>query len=146
MDVLLLRAYACAGMFTESLPSNGYTRHIAPSLRIFIPNSLQAYRHFFFSEGCACDVCVIGLTFLPVARMFAVFTLPTAPAAPSLRPLVPSGSLLRYHSVQVYHHHPVFPTGGAKLPIVAGTPTFSALTPCAVCFFRSGGGRPLHNV
>jgi hypothetical protein len=37
----------------DPLPSNGYTRHITPSLRLFVPKSLQAYRHFFFSEGCA---------------------------------------------------------------------------------------------
>jgi hypothetical protein len=33
------------------LPSNGSTCYIASLLRQFIPNSLQAYRHFFFSEG-----------------------------------------------------------------------------------------------
>jgi hypothetical protein len=31
--------------------------HIAPFLRFFVPNSLQANRHFFFSEECACNVC-----------------------------------------------------------------------------------------
>jgi hypothetical protein len=36
-----------------------------------------------------------------------VFT-PTAPAALSLRPLVPSGSLIRCEPAQVYHHHPAF--------------------------------------
>jgi hypothetical protein len=39
------------------LPSNRSTCHIAPSLRLFILNSLQVYRHFFFCEGCACDIC-----------------------------------------------------------------------------------------
>jgi hypothetical protein len=31
---------------------------------------------------------------------------PTAPAAPFLRPLVPSGSMIRCEQVQVYHRHP----------------------------------------
>jgi hypothetical protein len=33
----------------------------------------------------------------------------TASDAPSLRPLVPSGSLIGCQSVQFYHHHPAFP-------------------------------------
>jgi hypothetical protein len=35
------------GLYTF-LPPYGY----------FFPNNLQAYRHFFSSEGCACDVCL----------------------------------------------------------------------------------------
>jgi hypothetical protein len=50
---------------------------------------------------------VIGLTFLPVDRFYGVYS-PTVPAAPSLRPLVPSGYLIRCKPVQVYHHHPPF--------------------------------------
>jgi hypothetical protein len=42
---------------SQSLHSNGCTCYTAPSLRFFVPNGLQAYRHFFFSEGCVCDVC-----------------------------------------------------------------------------------------
>jgi hypothetical protein len=59
-------------MFTESLPSNEYTRHIAPFLRLFVPNGLQAYRHFFFSGGCTCDICDRSRLLL-VARLFEVF-------------------------------------------------------------------------
>jgi hypothetical protein len=44
---------------------------------------------------------VVGLAFLPRGLVLAVIT----PAAPSLRPLVPSGSLIRCELVQVYHHH-----------------------------------------
>jgi hypothetical protein len=44
-------------LISWSLPSNGSTYHIASALRLFVLDSLQAYRHFFFSEGCACDVC-----------------------------------------------------------------------------------------
>jgi hypothetical protein len=54
-------------LFTELLLRNGSMCHIAPSLRLFVPNSLQAYRHFFFSEGCAVT-SLISLTFLPVAQ------------------------------------------------------------------------------
>jgi hypothetical protein len=55
-------------MFAKQLPSNGRlfwlrysgfqaSCHIASPLSLFIPNVLQAYHHFFFSEGCACNVC-----------------------------------------------------------------------------------------
>jgi hypothetical protein len=35
------------------LPRNGSTYYISPSLRLFVPNSLQAHRHFFFSGHCS---------------------------------------------------------------------------------------------
>jgi hypothetical protein len=56
----------CGNVFTDLLPSNWYIHHIAPSLRLFIPNSPQAYRHFYFSRTVF-STSVIGLTFLPVA-------------------------------------------------------------------------------
>jgi hypothetical protein len=45
---------------------------------------------------------VISLTFLPRGSVLAEIT---APAVPSLRPFVPSGSLTRCQPVHVYHHH-----------------------------------------
>jgi hypothetical protein len=73
------------GVFTELLPSNerlfllsysGFQApcHIVPSLRLLVPSSLQAYRHFF-SEGCAIDndprlrhrKVIVSLTLLPVS-------------------------------------------------------------------------------
>jgi hypothetical protein len=66
-----------------SLPNNGSTRYIAPSLRLF--DSLQVYRHFFFSEGCAWSHLP------PCDSVFTTIT-PKAPTTPSLLPLVPSGS------------------------------------------------------
>jgi hypothetical protein len=56
------------GVFAQPFPSNGcpcwlhsscfeQICHFAPSLRQFVPNSLQAHRQYFFSEGCVCDVC-----------------------------------------------------------------------------------------
>jgi hypothetical protein len=39
--------------FGEPLSSNGLFRHIASSLRLFIPNSLLVYHRSFFSEGSA---------------------------------------------------------------------------------------------
>jgi hypothetical protein len=43
-------------LISWSLPSNRSTCYTALSLRLFVPNSVQAY-HYFFSNGCACDVC-----------------------------------------------------------------------------------------
>jgi hypothetical protein len=85
---------------------------------------------------------VIGLTFLPIAWLFCGVYFPTAPAAPSLRPLVPSGSLIVCQLIQVYHHHPAFQVGGAKLPKVAGAPTSPAPTLCAVSLSVSEGANP----
>jgi hypothetical protein len=42
---------------SRSLLSNGSTRYIAPSLRLFVPSTLEAYRHFSSSASCDCDVC-----------------------------------------------------------------------------------------
>jgi hypothetical protein len=76
----------------QSLPSNGSTCYSALSLRLFVPSSLRAYRHFFFSEDCAYDVCDWSL--LPSLGLGAHGDYsPTAPAVPSLRPLIPSSSL-----------------------------------------------------
>jgi hypothetical protein len=92
-------------LISRTLPSNGTTCHIAPSLRLFFPNSIQAYRHFFFSEDCACNVCDrLHLPFLWLCSHDDYS--PTAPAAPSLRPLVSISTLIRCEPVQVYHHHP----------------------------------------
>jgi hypothetical protein len=84
-----------------SLLSNRSTCHTAPSLRLFIPNILQAYRHFFFSKGCACDVC--NQPSLP--SLWLISHGDYSPTAPSLRPVLPSGSLTMCELVQVYHHH-----------------------------------------
>jgi hypothetical protein len=37
--------------YQKWLPSNGSTRYIVTSLRLFVSNSLKAYRHFFFFRG-----------------------------------------------------------------------------------------------
>jgi hypothetical protein len=76
----------------------------AASLRLLVPSSLQAYNHFFFPEGCNCDVCDRHRLPSPWRGSQGDYS-PTVPAAPSLRPLVPSGSLIRYQPVQLYHHH-----------------------------------------
>jgi hypothetical protein len=53
------------------------------------------------NEDCACDVCD--------RPRFPSLWLDShgdySPTAPSLRPLVPNGSLIRCEPVQVYHHH-----------------------------------------
>jgi hypothetical protein len=82
------------------LPSNGRCLQSH-----YIAMGVQVYCHFFFSKGCACDVC--DWSRLPSLWLSSHSDYsPTVPAAPSLRPLVLSGSLLRWELVQVYHHHP----------------------------------------
>jgi hypothetical protein len=73
--------------------------YIAPSLRLFVPNSLTVYHRSFFPEGSAPDV------FLWFGLLFCGDYIPTAPTAPFLRVLVPSGSPVGCEPVQVYHHH-----------------------------------------
>jgi hypothetical protein len=65
---------------------------------------LRAYPHFF-SEGCAYDVCDCSRLPSPWLGSHGDYY-PTAPTAPSLRPLVRSGSLIRHELVQVYDHQP----------------------------------------
>jgi hypothetical protein len=77
---------------------------------------------------------MLGFTFLPVVRFFHGVYSPTAPAAPSLRPLVLSGSLVRCQLVQIYHHHRS-PVGAVKSS-KSGQCSYSA---CCVLFcFRPG--------
>jgi hypothetical protein len=46
-----------AGCVTSvAQPNSGLTYHTAPSLRLFIPNSLTVYHRSFPSEGCARNV------------------------------------------------------------------------------------------
>jgi hypothetical protein len=80
------------------------TCHSAPSLTLFVPNTLHAYRHFLFSAGCAFDVCDRPLLSSPWLDFCSDYS-PTAPATPSSRALAPSGSLMRCEPVQVYHRH-----------------------------------------
>jgi hypothetical protein len=79
--------------------------HIASSLTLFIPNGLQAYCHSFFSEGCTWfHLLSCGLVFLRCLLCNR-----------SHCSLLKSGSLVRCWSLQVYHHHHVFPIGGGKI-------------------------------
>jgi hypothetical protein len=65
------------------------------------------YCHFFFSEGYVCNDCdwprFPSLWLGPCGGYSA-----TAPAALSLRPLVPNGSLIRCEPFQVYDHHHLY--------------------------------------
>jgi hypothetical protein len=70
---------------------------------------------------------VLGLTFLPMARLFCSVHSSTTPAAPSLRRPILSGSLIGCEPVQIYHHHPA-PVGVAKSSEVVSTPTSLAHT------------------
>jgi hypothetical protein len=106
---------------------------------------LKVYCHFFFSEACACDIC--DRSRLPSRWLSSHGDYsPTAPAALSLRPFVPSGSLIRCQSVQVYHHHPSFPIGACKTFESGQCSYISGSYSVCSLFFRFGRGRPLHNV
>jgi hypothetical protein len=77
----------------------------ASSLRLFVLNSLQAYCHLFFFEGCTVDIC--DTSHLPSLWIISHGDYSsTAIAASSLRPLILNSSLIRCRLVQVYHHQP----------------------------------------
>jgi hypothetical protein len=103
---------------------------------------------------------VISLSFLLVARSHGDNS-PTAPAAPSLRSLVPSSSLLSCQSVQDYYHSLSFhimthnKMQEIKILISVGAGKTTWIARCShnsgsysVCslFLRFGGCRPLHNI
>jgi hypothetical protein len=70
-------------VFNKPLLSNGFTCHIAPSLRFFFPNSLTVYQLYFLTRAVLAT-SVIDLAFLPMARisLLAVFILPPLPLLP----------------------------------------------------------------
>jgi hypothetical protein len=86
----------------RALPSNGSTHHIGPSSRL-----LLVCHRTFLSNGCACDVSDWN-SFLPVAWFLSrnVHS-PTAHTSVSWRTPVPSSSLIKCASVQVYNHQPI---------------------------------------
>jgi hypothetical protein len=131
--------YCCAIMFFEvsefqQLPHGGL-RHTAPSLRLFVPNSLTVSRHSFLLRALLATF-VAGV-------LFRGDHSPTATSAPSLDQLVPSDPLISYQQARVIiviqnfllssqslfqHNHPNFSSlsltqWGLKLNGVAGAPT-----------------------
>jgi hypothetical protein len=87
---------------------------------------------------------VIGLTFLWL--IWHGDSSPTATAAPSLRPLVPSSSLIRCQPVQVcYHHHSFSLSAGKRFESGQCSSVSGSYSVCSL-FFHFGGGQPLHNV
>jgi hypothetical protein len=94
-------------------------------VRLFILNSLQAYHHFFFSEGCACGVCdrpcLLSMWLSPCSA--------TAPSACFLRSFVLSSSLIRCHAFRVYHRHPSFPRAAFWTAPITG---FGPLCQCCL--------------
>jgi hypothetical protein len=86
----------------RSLPCNGSPCHIA--LFKAIHSEWPIGVPPFFSERCACDVC--DWPRLPSTCLCSHGDYsPTAPADPTLKPLVASGYLVRCELVQMYHHH-----------------------------------------
>jgi hypothetical protein len=58
--VEVLKPASMRGFILWMLSSNGSTCHTAPSLGILVPNSLQVYRHFSFSQDSAFDISCRG--------------------------------------------------------------------------------------
>jgi hypothetical protein len=116
--------------------------YIAPSLRLFVLNSLQVYHHFIFSKGSDCDICDL-LAFLPCG---SVLMGDYSPTAPSLRPHILNGSLIRCGPVQVYHHQPRsrvrFLSVQPKVLRVVNASTSLALELLVVPSFISEGAEP----
>jgi hypothetical protein len=126
----------------------GQIRHSTPSLRLFVPNSLRVH-HFSF----LLRFLIVTSLSLIVSGFFSFFLLydvhsPTTTTAPSLRALVPSGTLIRFQSVQViiiiqnvllFSLPLSLPTVGAMTSGVAGAPTHPALTPCTISLFVPEG-------
>jgi hypothetical protein len=54
------------------------TCYVAPSSRLFVPNSLQSYRYFCYPRAVF-TTSVLGFTFLSVARFSRGYYSPTAP-------------------------------------------------------------------
>jgi hypothetical protein len=99
------------------------TRHIAPSLRLFLPNGLKEYRRTFLLNLSASD--------LPWSN-FRDDCSPPAPAAPSLRPFVPGGSFMRWEPFQCTN------------PVFFDAPCFRSLR-CLQLLLALGGGQTFQN-
>jgi hypothetical protein len=84
------------------MASSGFTCHTAPSLRLFVSNSLTVYHRSLLSELPARDVTSLGCSGFP--PFFRGVRSPTTTTAPSLRALVPSGTLIR---LSLYRWGPV---------------------------------------
>jgi hypothetical protein len=117
-----------------SLPSNGSVRHSAPSLRLFVPTSIQAYRHFFLRAVPA--TCVLGFTSLPVAR-FARCLFFNRSRCSLLKAARPDQIPDKMRPGPGLSPSSCFPGQCSYI-----------YRPYSVChlFFRFGGGQPLHNV
>jgi hypothetical protein len=86
-------------------------------LKAVCPEQPNGYHCALFAEVRTCNT----LLFLSSHGCYS----PTAPADPSLRPLISSGSLMRCKPFQCTN--PVFSRWGEKLPKVAGAPTPTSL-------------------
>jgi hypothetical protein len=109
---------------------------IAASLGLFVSNCLQVYCHFFFFEGL-CLWCPFLTS--PSSPWLGLHNdcSPTSCAAPSLRPLASSSSLIQCQSIQIYHI--LFCLVQAKDWRVISASTSPVLKLYAVCSFISEG-------
>jgi hypothetical protein len=125
----------CRGklIISRSLPTNASTHYIAPSLRLFVPNSLPTY--LLFQGLCLWRLWSVS-SFSPVAR-FSRWLLSNCFRC----------SLLKATRPEPFPHKMVFGPGllpsffwsmQAKLPGVANAFTSPALAVCAVSFVSNG--------
>jgi hypothetical protein len=120
---------------------------IASSLRLFVPNSLQAYHHFFFPKGFACAICDRSRLPSPWLGSHGDYSA-TAFSTPSLRSLILSGSLIRCELVKVYHCHLALVGAGksSEWPVLLHP---QPRAPCTVSFFvleRADSTMPSHSL
>jgi hypothetical protein len=73
-------------------------------LKAIHPEEPTGVPPFLYHGLCLRHPCLVSRSSL-CSGFCGVYS-PTAPAVPSLRPLVRSGFLIRWQSVQVFHHHP----------------------------------------
>jgi hypothetical protein len=139
-SIVVCSVHFRGNLFTEPLPSDerfrlpGIMSHCS-RLKAIRPKWPTGAPPFFLFWGlCLLRLWSVSPSFPWLVFFRGVYS-PTAPTALS-------GSLIIWKSVQVYHHHPVFPIGGGKLPKVDGAPTFLASTLCAVSISSLEGSTP----
>jgi hypothetical protein len=135
--------YCCVyyNMFTESLPAMlGHPHYIAPSLRMFILNSLTVQNHSFFSSWGPCLQC---LCWSP----FGATVLQPITSAPSLRAFAPTGSQVRVGQsgliifsqsiLTILSHSGTLPVFGSQCFYIT-----SSRSTCSSFLRFGGGGKP----
>jgi hypothetical protein len=121
----------------------GQTRHIAPSSKLFVPNGLTEYNNLSF---LTCLWCSPRGGWSAAAHQWSNpggGRSPALPAAPALRPVVSSGSLMGCNPFPCTN-----PFLFVLVFLILEWPAFQCSGPYAVLssFLRFGGGRTFQNV